>query len=103
MATVNLRSFRQLVRHNKRRIKRFLTKLETKRPKDLVPLTLEADKYAWSRTDCLECANCSVTLTYHRRDRRMLCHYCDYAQKVPSVGSVTAGLQVMSSVSSRGL
>ena len=26
----------------------------------------------------LECANCSVTLTYHRRDRRMLCHYCNY-------------------------
>jgi primosomal protein N' (replication factor Y) len=29
--------------------------------------------------------NCSVTLTYHRRDRRMLCHYCDYAERVPSV------------------
>jgi primosomal protein N' (replication factor Y) len=26
-----------------------------------------------------------VTLTYHRRDRRMLCHYCNYAAKVPSV------------------
>ena len=33
----------------------------------------------------VECVNCSVTLTYHRRDRRMLCHYCNYAQKVPSV------------------
>jgi primosomal protein N' (replication factor Y) (superfamily II helicase) len=33
----------------------------------------------------LECVNCSVTLTYHRRDRRMLCHYCNYAAKVPSV------------------
>jgi primosomal protein N' (replication factor Y) len=33
----------------------------------------------------LECVNCAVTLTYHRRDRRMLCHYCNYAQKVPSV------------------
>jgi primosomal protein N' (replication factor Y) len=32
----------------------------------------------------LECINCSVTLTYHRRDRRMLCHYCSYAQRVPS-------------------
>jgi len=30
-----------------------------------------------------ECVNCSVTLTYHRRDRRMLCHYCNYAAKVP--------------------
>jgi primosomal protein N' (replication factor Y) len=33
----------------------------------------------------LECVNCSVTLTYHRRDRRMLCHYCSYAERVPSV------------------
>jgi primosomal protein N' (replication factor Y) len=31
----------------------------------------------------VECVNCSVTLTYHRRDRRMLCHYCGYAEKVP--------------------
>ncbi len=30
-----------------------------------------------------ECVNCSVTLTYHRRDRRMLCHYCNYAARVP--------------------
>ncbi len=33
----------------------------------------------------VECVNCAVTLTYHRRDRRMLCHYCNYAQKVPTV------------------
>jgi primosomal protein N' (replication factor Y) len=31
----------------------------------------------------LPCANCSVVLTYHKRDRRMLCHYCGYAEKVP--------------------
>ncbi len=33
----------------------------------------------------VECVNCAVTLTYHRRDRRLLCHYCGYAEKVPSV------------------
>jgi primosomal protein N' (replication factor Y) len=33
----------------------------------------------------VNCINCSVTLTYHRRDRRMLCHYCNYAARVPSV------------------
>jgi primosomal protein N' (replication factor Y) len=33
----------------------------------------------------LECINCAVTLTYHKRDRRMLCHYCSHAEKVPSV------------------
>ncbi|MGB9455345.1 MAG: primosomal protein N' [Bryobacteraceae bacterium] len=33
----------------------------------------------------VQCANCSVTLTFHKRDRRLLCHYCGYAEKVPSV------------------
>ena len=31
----------------------------------------------------VECRNCSVTLTWHKRDRRLLCHYCGYAEKVP--------------------
>jgi primosomal protein N' (replication factor Y) len=33
----------------------------------------------------IQCQNCALTLTYHRRDRRLLCHYCNYAEKVPSV------------------
>jgi primosomal protein N' (replication factor Y) len=33
----------------------------------------------------IQCRNCSVTLTFHRRDRRLLCHYCGYAERVPSV------------------
>jgi primosomal protein N' (replication factor Y) len=33
----------------------------------------------------IQCINCAVTLTYHRRDRRLLCHYCGYAEKVPSI------------------
>ena len=32
----------------------------------------------------VQCMNCSLTLTYHKRDRRLLCHYCGYAEKVPS-------------------
>jgi len=32
----------------------------------------------------VECVNCSVTLTYHRRERRMLCHYCNYSARVPA-------------------
>ena len=32
----------------------------------------------------VECVNCSVTLTYHRRDERLLCHYCGYAERVPT-------------------
>jgi primosomal protein N' (replication factor Y) len=33
----------------------------------------------------VECRDCSVTLTWHKRDRRMLCHYCGYAEKVPEI------------------
>lgn len=33
----------------------------------------------------VQCVNCAVTLTFHRRDRRLLCHYCGYAERVPSV------------------
>jgi primosomal protein N' (replication factor Y) len=33
----------------------------------------------------VNCVNCSLTLTYHKRDRRLLCHYCGYAEKVPSL------------------
>jgi len=31
------------------------------------------------------CPHCAVTLTYHKRHRRMLCHYCGYAEAVPKV------------------
>jgi primosomal protein N' (replication factor Y) len=30
-----------------------------------------------------KCPNCSVTLTYHMRDRTLQCHYCDYRIKAP--------------------
>jgi primosomal protein N' (replication factor Y) len=33
----------------------------------------------------IECVNCAVTLTFHRRDRRLLCHYCNYAERVPQL------------------
>ena len=31
----------------------------------------------------IECQNCSVTLTFHRREQKLSCHYCDYAEPVP--------------------
>ncbi len=36
--------------------------------------------------DCgqtFKCPNCNVTLTYHLRDRSLLCHYCDYRIQAP--------------------
>jgi len=33
----------------------------------------------------MQCANCSISLTYHRRENSLLCHYCDYRAPVPQV------------------
>ena len=35
--------------------------------------------------DRMMCENCSIVLTYHRSERRMLCHMCGFAAKVPAV------------------
>jgi primosomal protein N' (replication factor Y) (superfamily II helicase) len=32
----------------------------------------------------VRCANCSISLTYHRREHRLICHYCGYSEAVPS-------------------
>ncbi len=77
MATVNLRSFRQIVHHNKRRVKGFLTRLEKKQPRGLDNLVTVADKAAWAKTDCLDCANCCKTMspTYTKKDvKRISAH-----------------------------
>lgn len=30
------------------------------------------------------CVNCSISLTYHRREHRLICHYCGYTAGIPS-------------------
>jgi primosomal protein N' (replication factor Y) len=30
------------------------------------------------------CVNCSISLTYHRREHRLICHYCGYSAPVPT-------------------
>jgi primosomal protein N' (replication factor Y) len=32
----------------------------------------------------MQCPNCDVTLTFHRRERNLVCHYCDFRQRPPS-------------------
>jgi primosomal protein N' (replication factor Y) len=45
--------------------------------------------YAWfllcrSCGEVQTCVNCSISLTYHRREHRLICHYCGYATPIPS-------------------
>ena len=39
----------------------------------------------------VECPHCSVTLTYHRSQRRLRCHYCNYATAVPRACGACGG------------
>ena len=34
--------------------------------------------------DVGQCTNCSISLTYHRRTHRLLCHHCRYEEPAPS-------------------
>lgn len=33
--------------------------------------------------ESVQCPHCDISLTYHRTNRTLRCHYCGYAQKVP--------------------
>jgi primosomal protein N' (replication factor Y) (superfamily II helicase) len=33
----------------------------------------------------LECANCAVALTHHKREHKMVCHYCGFTAAIPKV------------------
>jgi len=35
--------------------------------------------------ESMKCKNCDITLTFHRRDNKLVCHYCNYREKVPKV------------------
>lgn len=63
MEPVNLRSFKQKARHNKRAFKRFLGRIEKNPPRHLHKTMDEIDKKVWADVDCLSCANCCKTMT----------------------------------------
>ncbi len=33
----------------------------------------------------VECPNCNISLTYHKSNNSLICHYCDYKKKMPDV------------------
>lgn len=33
--------------------------------------------------ESLRCANCDITLTYHRQQNKLICHYCNYSVATP--------------------
>ena len=52
-------------------------------------LLLNRRGYSWfllcrSCGETHRCVNCSISLTYHRREHKLICHYCGYTTGVPS-------------------
>jgi primosomal protein N' (replication factor Y) len=39
----------------------------------------------------INCPNCDVTLTFHRTERSLVCHYCDFRQRVPEACPACGG------------
>ncbi|MDQ3634483.1 MAG: primosomal protein N' [Acidobacteriota bacterium] len=33
--------------------------------------------------ETIKCNNCDITLTYHKREQNLVCHYCNHREKVP--------------------
>ncbi|WP_332736740.1 YkgJ family cysteine cluster protein [Flavihumibacter sp.] len=67
---VNLRKFKKQLLTTKSKFRRFLTKLEAKRPRGLDQLTPVLEKEVWEEIDCLTCANCCKTMspTFNKKD-----------------------------------
>jgi primosomal protein N' (replication factor Y) len=34
--------------------------------------------------ETIQCRNCAIALTYHKRDRKLMCHYCGFLAPVPN-------------------
>jgi uncharacterized protein len=68
--SVNLRSFKQRVRHRKTSLRKFLSRLQKNPPRKLDTLTAIVEKDVWREIDCLSCANCCKTMspTYNTKD-----------------------------------
>jgi len=44
--------------------------------------------------ESIMCPNCEVTLTYHRGDQTLVCHYCNHHQRAPSQCPVCASKHI---------
>ena len=79
IVSVNLRSFRQKVRHNKSKFRRFLTKLEKDSPRNLPSLLGQLEKAVWKEVACLGCGNCCKTMTprFNLEDQKRISAHLD--------------------------
>lgn len=80
---VNLRSFKQRVRYRRKKLKRFLSKLEDHPPLGLDKLASSVDEHTWKEIDCTTCANCCKTMspTYTNKDIKRISEHLNISAK----------------------
>lgn len=81
--SVNLRSFKQMIRYRKQKLKRFLSILENHPPGGLDKLAASVDKHIWKEIDCITCANCCKTMspTYTNKDIKRISGHLNISAK----------------------
>ncbi len=80
---VNLRRFKKQVADNKRRLRRFLTKVEKNPPRGLDKMTPVIDAEVWQEVDCLTCANCCKRMspTFTKKDVTRIAAHLDMTEE----------------------
>ncbi len=80
--TINLRRFKKQVEGNKRKLRRFLTKLENTKPRGIDRLTPAVSAEVWAEVDCLTCANCckKMTPTFTKKDITRIAAHLDMSE-----------------------
>jgi Fe-S-cluster containining protein len=83
MPTINLRSFKQTIRFNKRRLRSFLSRLEKNRPRGLDQKIGIINDQVWKEVNCLDCANCCKTMTptYTAEDVKRISKYLGMTER----------------------
>jgi len=93
LATVEIVDMRQEFREThtqvpvSRRLRQEIDSQLVERQQSMILLNRRG--YAWfllcrSCGQTERCINCSISLTYHRREHRLICHYCGYTVPVPA-------------------
>jgi Fe-S-cluster containining protein len=79
MQPVNIRSFKQKVRHHKKAFRRFLSKVEKNPPAKLDKIAEQIDAEVWQEIDCLTCANCckKMSPTFTNKDIKRISRHLD--------------------------
>jgi primosomal protein N' (replication factor Y) len=93
LAEVEIVDMRQEFRETHTQVpvsRRLHQEIETQLAKrDQTMILLNRRGYSWfllcrSCGQTQRCVNCSISLTYHRREHRLICHYCGYSVPVPA-------------------